>query len=105
MSDPDQSPQRIRVGKNSAPTDFRTRRLLVCLLLSLGETEKQIAKTLDCGIRTVEMEKHRVAKALEIRTQLVVMWAVENRDAIIEAIQDEGPLPQDVIQIMKRVLA
>jgi DNA-binding NarL/FixJ family response regulator len=51
-------------------------------MLTSGKTDKQIARALDIGLRTVELEKSRVAKGLGLHTSQVLIWAVENRAAL-----------------------
>jgi len=69
------------------------RQRLICFLLSVGESEKHIAATLDVGLRTVENDKYHVAKQLTIPTAHVLIWAVENRQAILRAIENKSAIP------------
>ena len=63
------------------------RQRLICLLASVGESDKRIASLLEIGVRTVELEKHRVAYSLDIPTKHVVIWAVENRQALASKVK------------------
>ena len=55
------------------------RQRLICLLASVGELDKRIAILLDISLRTVELEKQRIASNLGIPTPRLLIWAVENR--------------------------
>lgn len=61
------------------------RQRVICLLLSLGESEKRIAGLLDLGLRTIEYDKHLAAQNLGLPISRVVIWAVENRRALLSA--------------------
>jgi len=92
---------------NDAPPKFLSlteRQRLICLLLSVGETEKHIAGLLNLGLRTVEYDKHRAAKLLGLPNSRVIIWAVENRRALITATRDIGSLPDGVAALIGRAV-
>lgn len=66
----------------SVISSLTERQLIICLLASLGEPDKRVASLMEIGVRTVELEKHRVAYSLDIPTKHLVIWAVENRQAL-----------------------
>jgi DNA-binding CsgD family transcriptional regulator len=72
----------------SIVTSLTDRQRLICLLTSVGEQDKRIASLMDLGVRTVEMEKQRVAATLRIPTKHLVIWAVENRHALRTEVKD-----------------
>lgn len=78
------------------------RQRAICLLLSYGEAEKRIAKLLDLGLRTVELDKHRVAEQLGMPISRVVVWTVENRHSLVATIQDNRLLPEAAGKIIAR---
>lgn len=78
------------------------RQRVICLLLSYGEPEKRIASSLDLGLRTVELEKQRVAKQLGVPTPSVVVWSVENRHGLLATMQDNRLLPEAAGKIISR---
>ena len=78
------------------------RQRAICLLLSYGEPEKRIANLLDLGLRTVELDKQRVAKQLGIPTAQVTVWSVENRCDIVASLHDKKILPDSVIRTINR---
>jgi PAS domain S-box-containing protein len=81
---------REQVGLAPQVLALTNRQRLVCLLLSYGESEKQIARTLDLGLRTVELEKSRVAKVIGLPISQVTIWAVEIRSELVAAIRGSG---------------
>ena len=72
----------------------------ICLLLSVGQTAKSIARLLDIGLRTVEMEKQQVAASLKIPTRQLTIWAVENRTDLFEAIKDKKAVPKSILDLI-----
>ena len=79
------------------------RQRLICLLLSHGETEKRIAGLLKLGLRTVEFDKHLAAKHLDLPISRVVIWAVENRHALVTAIRNGSRVSDPIAEIIGRV--
>lgn len=77
------------------------RQRLICLLTSLGQTQKRIASLLDVGLRTVELEKQRVAKTLELPTTAVTLWAVENRAALMDSISGSDQISKSVEAVIR----
>ena len=71
----------------SVVTSLTDRQRLICLLASVGELDKRIASLLHIGLRTVDREKQRVAYSLDIPTHHLVIWAVENRQALSAEIK------------------
>jgi hypothetical protein len=57
---------------------------------SIGQSDKQIANALDIGLRTVELERNRVAKGLGLPTSRLLIWAVENRAALNESLRSSS---------------
>jgi PAS domain S-box-containing protein len=78
-----QKPGGAKTEFSSAIQGLSDRQRLICLLLSYGEPERRIARRLDLGLRTIELEKHRVAQQLKLPTGKVTIWAVENRWALL----------------------
>ena len=78
------------------------RQRVICLLLSYGEPEKRIARLLDLGLRTVELDKHRVAVQLGMPISRVVVWTVENRAGLLAAIRGEPFVPEAVVEVIGR---
>ena len=74
----------------SAISSLTDRQRLICLLESVGEPDKRIASLMGIGKRTVELERHRVANSLDIPTKQVVIWAVENRQALRAEVKNWG---------------
>jgi PAS domain S-box-containing protein len=72
------------------------RQRLVCLLVSHGASNKSMAYLLDAALRTVELDKQRIAQQLELTTAQVRIWAVENRKALLATIKDPGSVPDAV---------
>jgi len=72
----------------------------ICLLLSVGQAAKSIARLLDIGLRTVEMEKQQVAASLKIPTRQLTIWAVENRTDLFEAIKDKKAVPKSILDLI-----
>ena len=70
------------------PASLTDRQRLICLLTSVGELEECIAKLLEIGLRTVETEKQLIATRLGLPTRLLVIWAVEHRNALRSEIKD-----------------
>src|SRR6187200_255032 len=64
------------------------RQRLICLLTSVGEPDKRIARMMELSTRLVEKEKHHVATSLGIPTRLLVIWAVEHRNVLRAEIKD-----------------
>jgi len=69
---------------------------MICLLCSVGHLNKQIATLLDVSVRVVELEKHRIAKAIGIPTAELIIWAVENRPALWAGIETNTEVPEAV---------
>src|SRR6478736_8337837 len=76
------------------------RQRLICLLASVGELDKRIASLMDIGVRTVELEKHRVASYLGIPTKQLVIWAVENRHNLRDEIRDWANVADAVCELI-----
>ena len=93
------SPKRVIPA---ALLSFTDRQRAICLLISYGETEKRIARLLDVSLRTVELDKHRVAKTLGIPINEVIIWSVENRYGLLASFQDVGLMPETVTRIIQR---
>jgi PAS domain S-box-containing protein len=98
-----------RVGKGVCKEEIRAevlaltdRQRAICLLLSYGEPEKRIAKLLDLGLRTVELDKHRVAEQLGMPISRVIVWTVENRHCLLASIEDKKLLPEAAAEIISR---
>jgi DNA-binding NarL/FixJ family response regulator len=66
----------------SVVSSLAQRQRLIGLLVSNGELEKCIADLLDVSLRTVELEKQRIASCLGIPTPRLAIWAVENRQVL-----------------------
>ena len=64
------------------------RQRLICLLTSVGEPDKRIARMMELSTRLVEKEKRHVATSLGIPTRLLVIWAVEHRNVLRAEIKD-----------------
>jgi PAS domain S-box-containing protein len=85
------SSELVRLNEASSELlGLTVRQRIICLLLSYGESEKQIASALDISIRTVELDKHRVAKHLGLPINHVVIWAVETRAELVASIKTGG---------------
>jgi DNA-binding NarL/FixJ family response regulator len=72
----------------------------ICLLLSVGQAAKSIARLLDIGVRTVELEKQQIAASLKIPTRQLTIWAVENRTDLFEAIKDKKAVPKSILDLI-----
>jgi PAS domain S-box-containing protein len=97
--------QTINVVKRVVPPEllsFTDRQRAVCLLLSYGELEKRIAALLDIGLRTVEHDKQRVARKLNLPTSRLVVWSVENRYGLLSTFQDSHLMPESLARIITR---
>jgi len=68
------------------------RQRLICLLGACGVNQKRIATVLDIGLRTVELERHRSAKALGLPTPAATIWAVSNRELLRSTAMSDGLL-------------
>ena len=93
------------------------RQRVICLLPSHGISQDRIAKLLDMGLRTVELENEGDADTLGITTKVVALWAAKNHTRISEStigsslltpavlgeIQKSGILNTFVAQIGRRV--
>jgi PAS domain S-box-containing protein len=75
------------------------RQRIICLLLSYGDTDKQIATALDMGLRTIEADKRRAGQQLDIATSKVAIWSVEHRRALVACLKGSGQLPKRVAEI------
>ena len=73
----------------------------ICLLLSVGQAAKSIARLLDIGVRTVELEKQQIAASLKIPTRQLTIWAVENRTDLFEAIKDKKAVPKSILDLIR----
>ena len=76
------------------------RQRLICLLSSHGVMQKRIAGLLDIALRTVELERHRAAKALGLPTPTATIWAVSNQQLLKSSLASDGLLPPAVEQII-----
>ena len=76
-----------------AIAELTDRQRLVCLLVSIGLTQKRIANLLDIGVRTVEHEKQLAANLVNLPTKQLVIWTVENRKQLRAAIKDWSNVP------------
>jgi PAS domain S-box-containing protein len=82
--------------------DFTDRQRTICLLLSYGEPDKRIARLLDVSLRTVELDKHRVAERVGMPTARVVVWSVENRKGLLATFKDRKLVPKAVNDIISQ---
>jgi DNA-binding NarL/FixJ family response regulator len=73
----------------------------ICLLLSVGQAAKSIARLLDIGVRTVELEKQQIAASLKIPTRQLTIWAVENRTDLFKAIKDKKAVPKSILDLIR----
>ncbi|HEY2414140.1 MAG TPA: PAS domain-containing protein [Pirellulaceae bacterium] len=76
------------------------RQRLICLLGAYGVNQKRIATTLDIGLRTVELERHRAAKALDLPTPAATIWAVSNRQLLHSSAMSDGLLTSPLEQLI-----
>lgn len=82
----------------SSPLSDRQR--FICLLSSIGETDKSISSLLKISLRTVEWEKQRTGKKLGIATHKLVIWAVENRDLMRAEVENWGSVSDSVRELV-----
>lgn len=78
------------------------RQRMICLLLSFGDSDKEIATVLDQGLWTIEADKQRAARQIGVPTSQVALWAVEHRRGLIAALERSGHLPPRVAEIASR---
>jgi PAS domain S-box-containing protein len=79
-------------GQEGPPPDIASlseRQRVICLLLSYGRADKQIGRTLDLSLRTVELEKQRIAKQLDLATRQLLIWTVERRAQLSRSLQGQ----------------
>ena len=81
---------------------FTDRQRAICLFLSYGEPDKRIARLLDISLRTVELEKQRLASTLSLATRSLALWSVENRQGLIATMKDVNPFPAAAAKIIQR---
>lgn len=55
----------------------------ICLHISRGVPNKVICDRLIMGLRTVELERHKVARKLAIATDHLPLWCVEHRGELL----------------------
>jgi len=81
--------RRKKTGCGVAFHSMSLRQRLICLLGSVGELQKQIASLLNVSVRTVELERHKIADTLGIPTSDVTLWSVEHRDALLTSLEEK----------------
>lgn len=94
------TPQRL--NQQAELLTFTDRQRAICLLLSYGEPDKRVAKLLDLGLRTVELDKQRAASKLSLATGALALWSVEHRQGLIATLKDANPLPEAAAKIIQR---
>jgi len=92
----------IQTPASDALPELTDRQLAVCLLASFGLTNKRLASQIDASLRTVELERHRVAAACGIATDHLLIWSVENRAQIVSHLYQRGRVPVAISQLMQR---
>jgi DNA-binding NarL/FixJ family response regulator len=90
MFQPDQAPVATVIDSLT-----ETQRL-ICLLSACGVAQKRIALLLDIGLRSVELEKQRVAKHLGLETTQVALWAAANLVALEASLEDSELLTPEI---------
>lgn len=98
-------PRPARSSTSASEVESLTdRQRLICFLISRGQVAKKIAREVGLAQRTVELEKTKSARRIGLHTGELLLWSVENRDALRGALLSRSKAEDNLAQLIGQLL-